>query len=109
MVPLIVKQSVEMKARRNISILIGNYEYYYAVGLVSERIHLNEEHLTEPMQFEQDVKDAVHNYTPNEEDAIEKYLIYLVERYEAEEEFNDDMKNLYFDGVEKTKEGTPYL
>ena len=40
MVPSIARQSVILKCLRKKSILLGNYEFYYAAGLMKKLYHL---------------------------------------------------------------------
>lgn len=102
MVPLIVRQAVDRKIRRQISVLVGNYEYYYAVGLAADRIKLPVDGSTEPARLEPAVKEAVHAYAVNEDDPEEKYLCYLIERYEANSDFDATMTRLFLDGKRVT-------
>jgi hypothetical protein len=102
MVPLIVRQAVDRKIRRQISVLVGNYEYYYAVGLAADRIKLPVDGSTEPALLEPAVKEAVHAYAVNEDDPQEKYLCYLIERYEANSDFDATMTRLFLDGKRVT-------
>jgi hypothetical protein len=44
----------------------------------------------------------VHAYAVNEDDPQEKYLCYLIERYEANSDFDATMTRLFLDGKRVT-------
>ena len=94
MVPYVVKMAVDIKVSKQESTLVGNYEFYYAAGRLASL--LNTEELTDELQphdLEQKVKDLLPSWTPG--NPAEKYLSYLLDRYEAEDDYNDDIKRMF--------------
>lgn len=94
MVPYVVKMAVDIKVSKQESTLVGNYEFYYAAGRLAGL--LNTEELTEelpPHDLEKKIKDLLPAWTPGNPE--EKYLSYLLDRYEAEDDYNDDIKRMF--------------
>ena len=40
MITLLARQSVDRKVSDHVSVIVGNYEYYYACGLLDRRLSL---------------------------------------------------------------------
>lgn len=92
MVPLLVKQAVQMKIKRQRSVLVGNYEFYYAAGLYAA------EHpgcSADGKMMPQDLKAALmedldqETYLPAEDP--DRNLCFLLHRYRVEEDAHDQV------------------
>src|SRR3712207_5523488 len=92
MVPLLAKQAVETKISRKISVLVGNYEFYYALGRYA-RIH-PELGLSEnmgPRQMKEILMSSLDPQAFAPKDTEEQYLAFLLYRYRVEEDFQDEV------------------
>lgn len=93
MVPYIARQSVIIKCSIKKSVLLGNYEFYYAAGLFKKlyggEIHADmpPEELLSRIQKNADMVLA--------KDEKEEYLIHLLKNYEAGEEQDEKMRLLF--------------
>lgn len=104
MVPFVVEQAVDRKIRMQSSVLVGNYEFYYAAGLLSAETDLAADGSSAPAALEQAVKAACSAWNPSDPEG--QYLKYLAGRYEAEErEYDDDMKALFEAGRNRRRDG----
>lgn len=99
MVPLLAEQSVDHKIEKHLSILIGNYEYYYAAGLISQKITINPEIISDCMKLDESIKEQLKDFHPSDDRT--EYLCMLLNRYEMKSaDFDDDMKELFRLGTE---------
>lgn len=92
MVTLTARQSVILKCNMQASVLLGNYEFYYAAGLFCniERIAVNEDLLPEALWERMLPKLQAFDG----EDARERYLVKLLLSYRPLEEYDEQMKEL---------------
>ncbi|MFN2938299.1 DUF3837 family protein [Lachnospiraceae bacterium YH-ros2226] len=94
MVPYVVKMAVDMKVSKQESTLVGNYEYYYAAGRLASI--LKNQELREdlpPHELEAKIRETLSSWQP--ETPEDKYLAYLLDRYEAEDDYQDDVKKMF--------------
>jgi hypothetical protein len=99
MVPLLAEQSVDHKITNHLSILIGNYEYYYAAGLISQKIDIDPDIISAPEKLDNVIKKGLADFHPEDENT--EYLCTLLKKYEMKSaEFDDDMKELFRLGKE---------
>ncbi len=97
MVPLLAKQAVELKVRRKFSVIVGNYEFYYALGLYAARyprLALNGD--MSPGELKAAVMEELDPQVFLPADNSDKYLCFLLHRYRVEEDTHDSvMKGLF--------------
>lgn len=102
MVISIARQSVVIKCLRQKSVIVGNYEFYYAAGLMNKLFSLG---ITKDMEPEelmgkiQEKIDSIQGNNPQEE-----YLIKLVKFYEFLPNYDDQMKTLFYWGENEPDE-----
>lgn len=102
MIPLLAKQSVDRKTSDHISVIVGNYEYYYACGQLSRRLSSGLRPDMKPQELFEAVQAALADVpvTAPDSDQVDDldYLKYLVKRYEPDDKYDDQMKELFADG-----------
>lgn len=96
MIELLAIQSVDRKVADRISVLTGNYEYYYACGILDRRLSLGLSGDMKPTELFDKVQEALHDKPLDPEG---DYLIYLLKRYEPEDKYDEQMGKLFEQGV----------
>ncbi len=100
MVPSIARQSVIIKCSMKKSVLLGNYEFYYAAGLFKKLFGAELQADMPPQEIlEQILKQA--DISPK--DDREEYLVSLLKNYEPEEELDEEMQMLFAWGEKEDK------
>lgn len=99
MVPSIARQSVIIKCNMQKSVLTGNYEFYYASGLVSKVAGLEIADDIKPEELQKLLAEKLPAFTGNDE--REKYLFQLLANFKAGEEYDEQMKELLLWGKEE--------
>lgn len=92
MVALTARQSVIIKCNMQASVLLGNYEFYYAAGLFCKikGIVVNEEIL--PQELKKFILPMLKEFSS--EDKREQYLVKLLLPYQVLEDYDEQMKEL---------------
>lgn len=93
MVPSIARQSVILKCLRKKSILLGNYEFYYAAGLMKKLYHLEISEDMQPEELLETILEKLENVIPGNEN--EEYLIHIMKNYRLQKEYDDDTRTLF--------------
>lgn len=93
----IARQSIILKCTLQKSVLLGNYEFYYAAGLFKKLFGLETSADMTPQELSEYLLGQVGNLTPKDEK--EEYLIRMVSNYEPLENYDDQMKELFRWGV----------
>lgn len=93
MVTSIARQSVIIKCNLQKSVMLGNYEFYYAAGLVQKLYGLELSREQKPQELSAAILEKVDSLSPENEK--EEYLLTMLKRYEPGEEFDDQMKELF--------------
>ena len=93
MIPLLARQSVILKCNLKKSQLLGNYEFYYAAGLLAKLMKVEIPDLTVPKEVWNHITEAGKNYQT--EDPKEQHLLEMVHGYQVHEEFDAQMQELY--------------
>ncbi len=96
MVLKLARDSVEHKLKNQISILVSNYEYYYAVGRVSRDITLAADETTPPAILKDVCDNALASYQPT--DRSEQYLKEILLRYRPKDIYDEQMGELFLMG-----------
>ena len=89
MVTSIARQSIIIKCLRQKSVLVGNYELYYAAGLLNNCFGLSCQKEMKPQELYDYIKENISSLEPQNEN--EEYLIKLVSRYEPLENYDEQM------------------
>ena len=94
MVTSIARQSVIIKSKTGNSILLGNYECAYALGLLSKEAGLEEDDsYTDMRQWHGDVMERVGTYSSQDAQLME--ILRITKAYEPQETVDEQMKELY--------------
>lgn len=93
MIASIARQSIIIKCKLKESIMLGNYEFYYAAGLVSKLTGVEFDVELPPKQLYEAVKKTVTEYEPKNEN--EAYLVQLFMEFKPDETVDEQMKELF--------------
>lgn len=96
MVTSIARQSVIIKCNLATSIMTGNYEFYYATGLLYKLTGHEAGELSEPAALHARVLEVLDTYAPA--DDREKHLAKMLRFYKPTELFDEQMKELFQTG-----------
>ena len=92
MVPSIARQSVIIKCNMQKSILTGNYEFYYAAGLIANLSGVEIPEDIKPEELLALLSEKIPTLTPADEK--EKYLFGMVADYRPEDVYDEQMREL---------------
>ena len=92
MVPSIARQSVIIKCNMQKSILTGNYEFYYAAGLIAKLSGVEIPEDIKPEELLALLSEQIPMLTPADEK--EKYLFGMVADYRPEDVYDEQMREL---------------
>jgi hypothetical protein len=98
MITLLARQSVDRKVSDHVSVIVGNYEYYYACGLLDRRLSLGLSADIKPQELYEKMQETLAD-VPVEEPTSDgttddDYLKYLIKRYEPDDNYDEQMKEL---------------
>ena len=93
MVPMLAVSSIEKKLEMQASVIVGNYEFYYAVGKFSALTSLGADENTRPVELKEAVENALADFQPA--DDAQTYLVKLLERYRPSESYDEQMNLLF--------------
>lgn len=92
MVTLVARQSIIIKCNMQTSVLLGNYEFYYAAGLFCRLRGIAVEEDIRPAAFREKLLPELKAHQAA--DAKEQYLVDMLLKYEPSEEYTEQMKEL---------------
>ena len=92
MVTSIVRQSVIIKCNMQKSVLTGNYEFYYAAGLIAKLSGVEFSEDIKPIELGEFVHQEIEKTEPKDEQ--EKYLFSMLKDYKPTDEYDEQMKEL---------------
>ncbi|MBO5303600.1 MAG: DUF3837 domain-containing protein [Lachnospiraceae bacterium] len=92
MITSITRQSIIIKCNMQASVMLGNYEFYYAAGLFCKLQNITVEEEIAPMELWEKILPYLQNFIG--EDAKEKYLVKLLSNYKVLEDYDEQMKEL---------------
>lgn len=95
----LAKQSVMIKCRLHASIMMGNYEFYYAAGLLCSLAGETPEQEIRPKELQAFLTPLFDTYKPGNEK--ESYLVKLLKEYKPSDEYDGQMKELLRMGMEE--------
>lgn len=93
MVTSIARQSVIIKCNMQKSVMLGNYEFYYAAGLVKKLYGLDISGEMEPEALSVFILEQAESLTPKDEK--EEYLLTMLKNYEPLTDYDEQMKELF--------------
>lgn len=89
---ILAAQSVNIKCRMKASILMGNYEFYYAGGRLCALAGKMPDPSLRPQELLSFLKPLLDTYKPGNEQ--EAYLIKMLKGYRPKEEYDGQMQEL---------------
>lgn len=93
MITSIARQSIILKCLRQKSVLVSNYELYYAAGIAKKCFGIAVDADMEPTQLLEETQKQIENAEPANDQ--EKYLIHLLGNYEPDETHDDQTKEMF--------------
>ena len=94
MVVSIARQAVIIKSQTGNSILLGNYECAYALGLLSKAAGIEEdENFSDMREWYDSVVEKLGDFSSEDERMTEVFRI--LKNYEPDEQVDEQMKELY--------------
>lgn len=107
MVLRLAKDAVEKKLEMKASVLVGNYEFYYACGKLSAKTELKADESCAPLELKELVEEALTHFTPEEGNEEDAYLAKLLKRYRPGGDYDSQMADLFVWGKtgEEPEEG----
>ena len=93
MVPMLAVSSIEKKLEMQASVIVGNYEFYYAAGKLSSVTSLEADENPQPVALKEAVEAAMASFEPA--DDVQAYLVRLLERYRPSESYDAQMNLLF--------------
>lgn len=93
MVTSIARQSVIIKCNMQKSVMLGNYEFYYAAGLMKKLFGLAVSADMAPEELSETILAQADSLNPGDE--RENYLLTIVKRYEPLSDYDEQMKELF--------------
>lgn len=101
MVTSLARQSVLIKCNMKASVMLGNYEFYYAAGLFCKLRGISIEENSKPKELKERILPELENF--DGEDERECYLVKLLLAYEPSEEYDGQMQELLLWGLKEEK------
>ena len=88
----IARQSVIIKCNMQKSVLTGNYEFYYAAGLIAKLSGVEISDDIKPIELGVLLHQEIEKTEPKDEQ--EKYLFSMLKDYKPTDEYDEQMKEL---------------
>ncbi|MGN0343269.1 MAG: DUF3837 domain-containing protein [Roseburia sp.] len=101
MVTSIARQSVVIKCNLHASIMVGNYEFYYAAGLLHKLTGRESEKVEEPEVMAERVANLLESFQPKDEQ--EQHLVRMLKDYEPVEKYDEQMQELFAMGEDEKR------
>ncbi len=89
---LLAKQSIDIKCKIQASILMGNYEFYYAAGRLCALTGQKPDPSLHPKELYEWLQPYLDTYEPQNEQ--EAYLIKMIKEYKVLDEYDGQMMEL---------------
>lgn len=100
MVISIARQSVILKCLRQKSVLLGNYEFYYLAGLLKKCFGLETDKDMRPQELSDYIQSNLEGLASQDE--REEYLLQMVRYYLPQEQYDEQMRELFEWGATET-------
>lgn len=92
MITSIARQSVIIKCNMQKSVLTGNYEFYYAAGLVEKLFGISVDENSKPEDLKTFLMEQIETLEAGDEK--EAYLLDMIKGYRPEENYDIEMQEL---------------
>lgn len=101
MVPELARQSIIIKSKNQTSIVLGNYECAYCLGILSKAAGLpKDDSYSDMVEWHKTVMDQLSGFTPENEN-LERVLA-MMQILEPTSEIDEQVKELYDMGYEES-------
>lgn len=101
MVPFLARSAVIIKSKNTTSVLLSNYEMSYALGLLCKIGQFQIPSFNSIQELKDKLLPQINAYIT--EDAYEKNLIHMVNRYAPDVEMDEQMTELLLTGIHEKK------
>ncbi|MBO5372267.1 MAG: DUF3837 domain-containing protein [Lachnospiraceae bacterium] len=99
MITSITRQSVIIKCNMQASVMLGNYEFYYAAGLFCRLRGITIEEEIMPEALREKILPELKGFAGD--DKKEKYLVKMLMNYKVLEDYDEQMKELLHMGLQE--------
>lgn len=96
---IVVRQSVIIKCSLEASALLGNYEFYYACGLLCRLAGKQPAQDLRPLELYAFIEPLLQDYAP--QNGQETYLLHMLRAYKAGDEYDSGMQQLFRMGLDE--------
>ncbi len=96
---ILARQSVMIKCNMQSSIMMGNYEFYYAGGLLCRLAGRIPEQAFQPHELYDFLEPLLADYKPQNQQ--ETYLVKLLKGYKPEDTYDEQMAQLLAMGLKE--------
>lgn len=102
MVPELARQSVIIKSKNQTSVILGNYELAYVLGILSKAAGLAmDDSYTDMVLWHREVMNQLTDFEPEQEN--EKRVLAMLRALEPSGEIDDQVKELYHIGYDEKR------
>lgn len=102
MVTSLARQAIVIKSKNHTSIVLGNYECAYCLGLLSGQAHLAEDDsYTDMGKWVEDVTEGLTDFRSDDERLME--VLRMFRLYEPTPQVDEQMKELYHMGYHEDR------
>lgn len=101
MVPVLARMAVIIKADHDTNVITGNYEMAYICGLMSRFAGIPAQAFETPEAMREKTLAALSGYRPA--DGREKNLLRMLDAYQPEAAYDDQVRELYRMGLEEDR------
>ena len=99
MITSLARQSVVLKCNLQKSAMLGNYEMYYAAGLMAKFTNTQIEEGIQPMELWKKVVELGKNYETEDKKVL--HLIHMLDNYIVHEEYDAQMWDMFQMGFQE--------
>jgi hypothetical protein len=93
MVTSLARQSVIIKCNMQKSVMLGNYEFYYAAGLLKKLCGLAIDAQMQPRELYAAIEEQTKELSPEDEKIA--YLLTMIGRFDVLDEYDAQMQELF--------------
>lgn len=100
MEPILAEQAIDRKLEMIQSVIVGNYEYYYAAGILTTYTDLQVDGSMKPQEMMQVLQDTLKECQGETE--RQQFLLRIMLRYEVDDRYDEEiMPQLFETGRKK--------
>lgn len=102
MVPELARQAVIIKSKNQTSVILGNYECAYALGVLSKAAGLaRDDTYTDMAVWHQEVMNQLAEFAPEQENV--KQVLHMMRALEPSSEIDEQVRELYRMGYDEKR------